>query len=394
MEDAKLEMVALLRAMVEAGASDLHIKAGSPPGFRIDGKIAPQSEYGKLTPATTRDLTYQLMDDEQRKRFEKEFDLDFSYAVRDLARFRVNALTQRNSTGMVVRQISDSIPTADQLGLPQICKDLALKPRGLVLVTGPTGSGKSTTLAAMIDHYNSIEEGHILTMEDPLEFIHKDKKSFVTQRQIGTDCKSFSQALRRALRQDPDVILIGEMRDLETISLAITAAETGHLVFGTLHTTSAISTVDRIIDVFPTDAQQQVRVQLSGTLQGVISQCLLPKIGGGRIVAHEILIATDGVRSLVREGKTAQLINLLQTGARHGMTTLEMELVRLVNEGKVAPDDAICKANRPDEVAKNVKTVRSPSPQSERAPTRGPATTGSGTSIPSSQPRGSLFKRS
>jgi twitching motility protein PilT len=336
--------------MVAKTASDLHIKAGSPPGFRIDGEMEPQMQYGILKPDATADLARQLMGVERSERFQKEKDLDFSYAVKDLARFRVNALHQRGSVGVVVRQIPDAIPNAQQLGLPPICLQLALKPRGLVLVTGPTGSGKSTTLAAMIDHINDNLKGHILTMEDPLEFVHKDKKCYVTQRQMGQDCESFSQALRRALRQDPDVILIGEMRDLETISMAISAAETGHLVFGTLHTTSAISTVDRIIDVFPTDAQQQVRVQLSSTLQGVISQVLVPKSGGGRVAVHEILIATDGVRSLVREGKTAQMLNLLQTGKGQGMTTLEGELIRHAQAGTISAESAIAKANRPDEV--------------------------------------------
>jgi twitching motility protein PilT len=359
-EDTVLQVDDLLRAMVEKGASDLHIKAGSPPGFRIDGDMVPQGDYGKLTPETTASLAAQLMSQEQRERFARERDIDFSHAVKDLARFRVNALHQRGSVGVVVRQIPDQIPSASQLGLPQICLDLAMKPRGLVLITGPTGSGKSTTLAAMIDHVNENVSGHILTMEDPLEFVHKDKKCFVTQRQIGQDCESFAQALRRALRQDPDVILIGEMRDLETISMAITAAETGHLVFGTLHTTSAISTVDRIIDVFPTDAQQQVRVQLSATLQGVVSQCLVPRKGGGRVAAREILIATDGVRSLVREGKTAQILNLLQTGKSHGMSSLENELIALAQSGQISAEDAIGKANRPDEVRRALSNARGP----------------------------------
>ena len=312
----------MLREMVEQKASDLHVKAGSPPGYRIDGDIVPQEKYGTLTPEHTKLLCQQIMTAEQWARYEQEKDIDFSYALRDCARFRVNALTQRNSMGLVIRQIPDVIPDHKQLGLPQICLDLAAKPRGLVLVTGPTGSGKSTTLAAMINFINETESGHILTMEDPLEFIHRDKQCFVTQRQIGSDSPSFKEALRRALRQDPDVILIGEMRDLETISMAITAAETGHLVFGTLHTTSAISTVDRIIDVFPTDAQQQVRVQLAGTLQGLISQTLVPKVGGGRVAAREILVATDGVRALIRDSKSAQILNLMQTGKAFGMSTL------------------------------------------------------------------------
>ena len=353
-----LQIEELLRAMVQQGASDLHIKAGSPPGFRIDGEVKPQEQFGRLTPEATAELTRQLMSPEQWERFLADKDIDFSHAVPDCARFRVNALHQRNACGVVIRQIPDAIPDAQQLGLPQITLDLASKPRGLVLVTGPTGSGKSTTLAAMIDYINQNESGHILTMEDPLEFVHQDKKCFVTQRQIGQDCLSFREALRRALRQDPDVILIGEMRDLETISMAISAAETGHLVFGTLHTTSAISTVDRIIDVFPTDAQQQVRVQLATTLQGVISQTLVPKVGGGRVAAREILVGTDAVKSLIREGKSAQILNLMQTGRQFGMTTLEDELVNAFAEGLISGDDAIAKSNRPDDVRKRIEGVQ------------------------------------
>ncbi len=348
--------------MVGKGSSDLHVKAGSPPGFRIDGEVQQQAEFGVLTPDMTSDLAKQIMGPEQWERFVKEKDIDFSYAVKDLARFRVNALHQRNAVGIVVRQIPDLIPDYKKLGLPQICLDLAAKPRGLVLVTGPTGSGKSTTLAAMIDYINQTEHGHILTMEDPLEFVHPDKKCFVTQRQIGQDCASFREGLRRALRQDPDVILIGEMRDLETISMAITAAETGHLVFGTLHTTSAISTVDRIIDVFPTDAQQQVRVQLAGTLQGVVSQTLVAKIGGGRVAAREILVATDAVRSLIREAKSAQVLNLIQTGKQYGMCTLEDELLKAYAEGLISADDCVAKANRPDDVKRRLGEVQVKAP--------------------------------
>jgi twitching motility protein PilT len=344
----------LLRAMVAKGASDLHVKAGSMPGFRIDGEVRQQEEFGRMTPESTAALARQIMSVDQWERFENEKDIDFSFAVKDLARFRVNCLHQRNAVGMVVRQIPDEIPDYKKLNLPQVCLDLAAKPRGLVLVTGPTGSGKSTTLAAMIDFVNQTEHGHILTMEDPLEFIHKDKNCFVTQRQIGQDCATFREGLRRALRQDPDVILIGEMRDLETISMAITAAETGHLVFGTLHTTSAISTIDRIIDVFPTDAQQQVRVQLASTLQGVISQTLVAKVGGGRVAAREILVATDAVRSLIREAKSPQILNLMQTGKQYGMVTLEDDLLRFCAEGLIQGDDAVAKANRPDDVRKRL----------------------------------------
>jgi twitching motility protein PilT len=353
----------LLRRMVRDGASDLHVKAGSAPGLRIDGQVQAQTELGPLTPEVTARLARELMSDEQWERFLREKDIDFSYALPGCARFRVNALHQRNAVGVVIRQIPDEIPDHKTLQLPQITLDLASKPRGLVLVTGPTGSGKSTTLAAMIDYINQTESGHILTMEDPLEFVHQDKKCFVTQRQIGQDCATFREGLRRALRQDPDVILIGEMRDLETISMAISAAETGHLVFGTLHTTSAISTVDRIIDVFPTDAQQQVRVQMASTLQGVISQTLVPKIGGGRVAAREILVGTDAVRSLIREGKSAQLLNLIQTGKQFGMTTLEDELLRAYAEGLIEADAAVAKANRPDDVRRRLESVRPMAPQ-------------------------------
>ncbi len=353
----------LLRRMVRDGASDLHVKAGSAPGLRIDGQVQAQTELGPLTPEVTARLARELMSDEQWERFLREKDIDFSYALPGCARFRVNALHQRNAVGVVIRQIPDEIPDHKTLQLPQITLDLASKPRGLVLVTGPTGSGKSTTLAAMIDYVNQTESGHILTMEDPLEFVHQDKKCFVTQRQIGQDCATFREGLRRALRQDPDVILIGEMRDLETISMAISAAETGHLVFGTLHTTSAISTVDRIIDVFPTDAQQQVRVQMASTLQGVISQTLVPKIGGGRVAAREILVGTDAVRSLIREGKSAQLLNLIQTGKQFGMTTLEDELLRAYAEGLIEADAAVAKANRPDDVRRRLESVRPMAPK-------------------------------
>ncbi len=377
----------LLRALVQKGASDLHVKAGSAPGFRIDGEVQAQTEYGRLMPDQTSDLARQLMSPEQWERFVKEKDIDFSYAVKDLARFRVNALHQRNAAGVVVRVIPDEIPDYKKLGLPQICIDLAAKPRGLVLVTGPTGSGKSTTLAAMIDYVNQTEHGHILTMEDPLEFVHPDKKCFVTQRQIGQDCSSFREGLRRALRQDPDVILIGEMRDLETISMAISAAETGHLVFGTLLTTRAISTVDRIIDVFPTDAQQQVRVQMSSTLQGVVSQTLVAKIGGGRVAAREILVATDAVKALIREGKSTQILNLMQTGKQHGMATLEDELLRAYGDGLITADDAVAKANRPDDVRRRLGEVQvKPQPAGAKVPVGAAAPAGGAAPFGSAAP--------
>ncbi|MBL8840511.1 MAG: type IV pilus twitching motility protein PilT [Planctomycetes bacterium] len=341
----------LLELMVKKEASDLHLKVGSPPGLRIHGELIPIDGMPPLTPRTAQDYCEELLGtDGQRETYEKNLEIDFSYAVEGLSRFRVNLFHQRGACGAVLRKIPFDIPPLDSMGFPGVVRELCAKPRGLVLVTGPTGSGKSTTLAAMIDHINRTEHGHILTLEDPIEFVHEDKKCFINQREIGVDSKSFGNALRSALREDPDVILVGEMRDLETIALAITAAETGHLVFGTLHTTSAIQTVDRIIDVFPHDAQQQIRMQLSVVLQGVISQTLLPKAGGGRCCAQEIMVGTDAVRSLIREGKTQQLSNVLQTGTQFGMQTLEMHLVKLVQQGLITADDACSKANSPPSV--------------------------------------------
>lgn len=347
-------MEQLLRSMADKGASDLHIKAGSPPGLRIDGKIVPQAEYGSLDSGQTESMCRELLNESQWMEFCATGDLDFGHGIPGLARFRVNVMRQRGSAGMVIRKIPVEIPTLDDLKLPSICRDLSEKPRGLVLVTGPTGSGKSTTLAAMINHVNETEEGHILTMEDPIEFIHEDKKCYINQREIGADSVDFTAALKRALRQDPDVILIGELRDLETISLAVSAAETGHLVFGTLHTTSAIQTVDRLIDVFPPDQQEQIRMQLSITLQGVVSQALLPKIGGGRVAAHEIMIATGAVRASIREGKTPQLQNILTTGSKVGMVTLEDSLIKLAQSGVIEPEIAVSKANNAEMVRRGL----------------------------------------
>lgn len=342
----------LLRMMVTVDASDLHIKAGSPPGLRVHGELKPIEGFAPLEAKDCKALTDQLLDGpERREEYERNRELDFSSGITGLARFRINLFHQRDSRAAVLRKIPMEVPKIEDMGFPPVLKDLSEKPRGLVLVTGPTGSGKSTTLASMIDYINRTQAGHILTIEDPIEFSHNDKQCFVNQREIGGDSLSFSNALRAALREDPDVILVGEMRDLETTALAITAAETGHLVFGTLHTTSAIQTVDRVIDVFPHEAQQQVRMQLSVSLQGVISQTLLPKIGGGRACAQEIMVATAGVRACIREGKTPQLVNALQTGASTGMITLEKALVQLVKDGLVTPDEAVSKANHPASVA-------------------------------------------
>ncbi len=347
-----------LARMVELGGSDAHLKVGKPPGVRISGKIRPQGDQS-LTPADTQTIAQTILSPEHWDTFAQTGDIDCSYSVPGLARFRVNVMRQRGSISIVLRFIPEKIPTLAELGLPDVCRGLAFKPRGLVLVTGPTGSGKSTTLAAMIDMLNASEEAHILTMEDPIEFLHRDKKCYINQREIGGDTADFTQALRRALRQDPDIILVGEMRDLETIALAVTAAETGHLVFATLHTTSATKTVDRIVNVFPPVQQTMVRMQLAGTLQGIISQTLVPKIGGGRVAALEILIATDAVRAMIREDKMVQLMSAMQTGKKFGMQTLEDHLNELVARKVVAYEEAAMRANTPDAIRRGEAQVKS-----------------------------------
>lgn len=342
----------LLRIMVKERASDLILKTHGCPAMRIAGSIRFLGDL-PLDHATMESYLTQVLDKRGMDEFLKLGATDRAINVSETGRFRCNAFHQSGELGFVFRSIKAEIPSFKDLNLPvEPLKRLAGLRRGLVLATGIAGSGKSTTLASMLEYVNRNQQKHIITIEDPIEFQFEDKRSIVNQREIGTDAPSFAEALRHAVRQSPDVILIGEMRDLETISMAITAAETGHLVFGTLHTTSALSTVDRIIDVFPHEAQQQVRVQLATTLQGVISQTLVPKTGGGRVAAREILIASDGVRSLIREGKTPQIVNLMQTGGKFGMTTLEMELASLVQKGLVSLDDALSRANRPDEVQK------------------------------------------
>jgi len=338
--------------MLERGGSDLHITVGSPPGIRQRGEIVPVENMKPLMPRDTMEMILGLLSEEQRRRFETELELDFAYSIPGVSRFRANVLQQRNSMGAVFRVIPIKIPTMEELLLPKVCQYLAERPRGLVLVTGPTGSGKSTTLAAMINHINSTRPVHIITMEDPIEFMHRNKMAYVNQREVGEDTHSFASALKRVLRQDPDVILVGEMRDLETISAAITAAETGHLVLATLHTTGGPETIDRVIDVFPPHQQQQVRMQLSSTLEGVLSQVLLRSTDGrSRVMAMEIMLGIPAISNLIREGKTHQMETIIQGGASLGMQTLDQHLKNLLTAGKVTFEEAISKAKNPRELA-------------------------------------------
>jgi twitching motility protein PilT len=340
----------ILLEVLERGASDLHLTAGSPPMIRIRGKLTPL-DYPMMTPQDTREIVYSILSNDQRKKLEVEWQIDFSYALANRARFRVNAYFQRAAIGAVMRLIPTEVPKLQALNLPPVLVDFTNKPRGFVLVTGPTGSGKSTTLAAMLDYINEHRHEHIMTIEDPIEFLHRHKSCVVNQRELGTDAKGFGPALKAALRQDPDVILVGEMRDLETMSTALTAAETGHLVFATLHTQDTATTVDRIVDAFPSDQQQQVRVQLSISLQGIITQQLLPTADGqSRVVACEILVPTPAVRNLIREGKTHQIYSALQTGGSVGMQTMDTALADLVRRGKINRELAEKQSSSPDEL--------------------------------------------
>lgn len=337
-------MEQLLRQAVKSGASDLHITVGVPPILRINGNLV-RTEHQILTVKDTEDLFINITKDEQQIYFKEHGEIDFSFAIFGLSRFRVNAFRQRGSVAIVIRVVNENVPTLEQLGHPAILKTLASQARGLVLVTGPTGSGKSTTLAAMINLINQERSCHILTLEDPIEYLHKHSKSIVNQREMHTDTQSFTIALRAALREDPDVILVGEMRDPETIATAITAAETGHLVFATLHTGSAAQTIDRIIDAFPAYQQQQIRIQLSVTLQGIVAQQLLPRIDQqSRVAALEILIATPAVRNIIREGKTHQLTSVIQTGAKFGMQPMDIALRDLYRRGTVSYAEALMRA--------------------------------------------------
>jgi twitching motility protein PilT len=349
-EAPKLNLHMLLKAMIEKGASDLHITKGSPPRLRIDGKLMPL-KTPDLSPVETKQLCYSVLTDSQKHTFEEQNELDLSFGVKNLARFRANIFMQSGAVAAVFRQIPYQIKPLDQLGLPPILKDIARKPRGLVLVTGPTGSGKSTTLASMIDQINTEEQGHIVTVEDPIEFLHPHKASLINQREIGSDTKSFKNALKYILRQDPDVVLIGEMRDLETIEAAITIAETGHLTFGTLHTNSCVQTINRILDVFPPYQQPQVRAQLSFSLEAVVCQQLIPKIGGGMALAAEVMIPNPAIRNLIREDKIHQIYSQMQVGqSKFGMQTMNQGLAELVQRHLISPEDAVAKSSDPDEL--------------------------------------------
>jgi len=341
-----MELVEILKQAVGSGASDIHIVIGRPPIMRVDGVIQEIPGFNPLSGDESKRLIYSILYEEQRAKFEEHWELDCSFAVKGFARFRVNVLLQRNGVEAVMRVISSTIPTPEQLRLTPSIINFSNLPRGLVLVTGPTGSGKSTTLACLIEMINQKHSHHILTVEDPIEFVYESKKSIFRQREVGQNTKSFGNALRGALRQDPDVILVGELRDLETISLAITAAETGHLCFGTLHTKDAPSTIDRIIDVFPPHQQTQIRVQLAVTLMGVVTQLLLPRAdGAGRIAAREVMVATPAVMNLIREGKTHMLYGAIDTGAKSGMVSMDQALASLVKQGLISLDEAAKRAH-------------------------------------------------
>jgi len=364
------DFAAVLNRMVELGASDVHLTPGFPPAVRVRGQITPLEGQEPLTPQATREVVYSILNDDQRKRFENNMQLDFAYAIPNVARFRVNTFFQRGAISAAFRFIPENIKSMAQLGLPTVLEEFTRKPRGFVLVTGPTGSGKTTSLAAMLDSINAERDEHILTIEDPIEFMHPHKRCIVNQREIGADAPDFSMALKAALRQDPDVILVGEMRDIETISTALTAAETGHLVFATLHTQSTAQTVDRIIDVFPAGQQAQVRMQLSIALQGIVTQQLLPTADGlSRVCACEVLVPSPAIRNLIREGKTHQIYSAIQTSGAVGMQTMDAHLAQLVRQGRITQKLAEARAAVPEELRRllgtggmNAATATAPPP--------------------------------
>jgi len=348
----------IAKAAVEMRSSDIHITAGVPPTIRADGKLVPIPGYPPMTPKDTQALIYSFMNEKQKKTFEEKKELDFSFGIKGVGRFRVNVFYQRGTVAAALRRIPYEIKPMEELGLIPKVKDLCHFSMGLVLVTGPTGSGKTTTLASMIDYINTNFPHHIITIEDPVEYIYQHKKSVIAQREVGTDTDSFALALKSALREDPDVILVGEMRDLETIRAALTAAETGHLVFGTLHTNTAVQTINRIINVFPVEEQDQIRTELSFVLQGVISQRLLPKIGGGRVLIHEVLVPNTAIRNLIRENKIHQIYGLMQTGqAESGMQTMNQSIIKALKNKLITPEDALRASPDPEELKRLMSTL-------------------------------------
>lgn len=358
----------LLKVMMERKASDLHITTGSPPQIRVDGELVPL-DHPPLTPVETKQLCYSILTDVQKQKFEEESELDLSFGVKGLSRFRANIFMQRGAVAAAFRAIPFQIRTFQELGLPPVINELSNKPRGLVLVTGPTGSGKSTTLAAMIDRINTETHGHIITVEDPIEFLHPHKGCLVNQREVGSDTKSFQRALKYILRQDPDVVLVGELRDMETIEMALTVAETGHLVFATLHTNSCVQTINRIIDVFPANHQPQVRAQLSFVLEGVLSQTLVSKIGGGRALALEVMVPNAAIRNLIREDKIHQIYSQMQVGqTKFGMQTMNQSLAILYQKRLITLDDAMGSTSDPDELRQILGGAISAGPRAMQRP--------------------------
>ncbi len=357
-----MEIDKLLKLVVDKGASDLHLKVPNPPVLRINGELMPQEDLPPLAPKDIEWVFEQITTQEQKVAFLREPELDFAYSIPGVARFRVNALKQRGTMGIAFRVVPFGVPTIDELGLPQLFKELILKPRGLILVTGPTGSGKSSTMAAMINHLNETDKRSIITIEEPIEFLYRDKKCIIAQRDVGDDTKSFYTASIHALRHDPDVIVVGEMRDLDTISTAIMAAETGHLVVATLHTTDAAQTVDRIVDVFPHGQQRQIRLQMSQVIEAIISQALLPRIGGGRVAAFEIMLASSAVRNLIREQKVFELPSIMQMSSKDGMQTLDQALADLVRRNIVTEEEAMRKSSDPGRLKRQLQFQADVSP--------------------------------
>ncbi|HDL03956.1 MAG TPA: type IV pilus twitching motility protein PilT [candidate division Zixibacteria bacterium] len=349
----------LLEEMVKMDASDLHITVGSPPVCRVDGKLVKMA-YDILTPDDTKKLAYSIMNEKQRLKFETSSELDLSFGIEQMSRFRCNVFMQRGNVAVALRQIPYKIRTFEELGLPKVIADMAKLPRGLVLVTGPTGSGKSTTLAAIIDKINRERQCHIITVEDPIEYLHRHQQSIINQREVYSDTQSFSSALKYALREDPDVVLVGEMRDLETIEAALNIAETGHLAFATLHTNSTSESINRIIDVFPTNQQEQVRISLSFSLQAIVSQCLIPQMGGGRAMSMEVMICTPAIRALVRDDKVHQIYSMIQSGQKYGMCTMNQSLANLYNAGKISIGDAMSFSSNVQELNEMLSRTKSP----------------------------------